>query len=84
MALSRETIDEAYRRTNNRCECSREHLDNTSAPHHGGRCKASFYGRETWEVFQLSEGDAKDACQIICINCYRLTKAEDVTKLVPS
>jgi hypothetical protein len=75
MAFSEATKDAAYRRSGGRCECTREHAGMPGAPHHGGRCSATFTRHGAWEAHHIVAGgpDTLSNCQVVCVRCHRLT-----------
>jgi 5-methylcytosine-specific restriction endonuclease McrA len=79
MAFSESIKDQAYTRSDGRCECTRQHVG-LNANHHGGRCPKTFtrYGGQ-WEahhiVSVLAGGpDTLSNCQVLCIHCHELTR----------
>lgn len=80
MAFTQKTKDEAFKRSGGRCECTRQHSGEGSAPHHGGRCPNIFTkdGGE-WEAHHktaVSSGgdDTLSNCEVLCIKCHQLTQ----------
>jgi len=79
MAFSESTKDDAHKRSGGQCECDRQHVGATDAPHHGGRCptKVSRYGAEYHHRIAVASGgdDTLGNCQVLCVKCHALVHA---------
>lgn len=69
--------DEAYTRSQGRCECVRPHTDVFGAPHHGGHCTAKFASSDQWhagyKVATKTGGlDTVANCEVLCMPCQEL------------
>ena len=76
MPFSETVKDVVYRRCGGRCECRREHPGKT-APHHGGRCPATFTrGGGKWNAHHISASgpDIASNCEALCLQCHYLTQ----------
>lgn len=80
MAFSETVKEQAFQRSGGRCECTRQHSGQQSAPHHGGRCPVMFtrYGGQ-WEAHHRVAVDAggQDTlsnCEVLCLTCHKLTE----------
>ncbi len=79
MAFSEIVKDQAFTRSERRCECQLQH-NGLNAPHHGGICPNTFtrHGGQ-WhahhKVSILTGGpDTLSNCLALCIPCHELTK----------
>jgi len=79
MAFSDETINQAWTRSQGRCECTR-----TTHDHSLFRCPKQLYisarGREgpgAWEAHHTDNtgGDSLSNCEILCWSCHKKTQS---------
>ena len=67
--------DQAFARSGGRCECTRQHPNSPTAPHHGGRCSTTFTRHGAWEAHHAVAGglDTLSNCEAVCLTCHVLT-----------
>lgn len=79
MAFSETIKDEIFKRSGGQCECTRKH-EGLSAPHHGGRCSATFTRHGNWEAHHIVSqnaggADTKRNGEALCVKCHELTRS---------
>jgi len=67
--------DQAFARSGGRCECHRDHIGK-QAPHHGGRCSATFTRHGSWEAHHINAygPETLSNCEALCTTCHELTR----------
>lgn len=76
MAFPQSVKDEALKRSDKQCECTRQHLGKPDAPHHGGRCPNKFGQWHAHHVTSVEAGgdDILSNCEALCVPCHELTQ----------
>ncbi len=76
MAFSDQTVREAWRLAQGRCECQRE------GHGHTGRCnrelrweRRGFLGEGGWQCRSWN-GEEPENCEVLCMECYGATERE--------
>lgn len=80
MSFPLSVIDQAFARSDGRCECLREHVGSVEVPYNGERCPETFTrnggGWEARHVMAESLGghNSVSNCSILCLTCYTLVQ----------
>ncbi len=86
MPFSQSVIDQAFKRSGGRCECTLQHEGERAAPHHGVKCPRGFPEVWGWQPnFKVHEDkggkDALENCEVFCKECYQLAnKSADAVR----